>query len=63
MSEAELDVRIPEMWITELPKMYCVSVKIVGRRPSGKFGVRDLVEWGVRKTSRRSSVRSRRSLG
>ena len=44
MLEAELDVVIPEMWITELPKRHDVTIKIVGRRPSGKFGVRDLVE-------------------
>ena len=44
MLEAELLVRIPKMWITEMPRRYPVSVKIVGRRPSGKLGVRDLVE-------------------
>ncbi len=44
MLEAELRVKIPEMWITELPKKHRVKIKIVGRRPAGKMGVRDLVE-------------------
>jgi len=44
MLEAELVVRIPKMWITEIPVRHQVSIKIVGRRPSGKLGVRDLVE-------------------
>ena len=44
MLEAELLLRIPKMWITEMPKRHPVSIKIVGRRPSGKLGVRDLVE-------------------
>jgi len=44
MLEAELLVRFPKMWISEMPKRYPVSIKIVGRRPSGKLGVRDLVE-------------------
>lgn len=42
--EAELNLRIPDMWITEMPKRHQVSIKIVSRRPSGKLGVRDLVE-------------------
>lgn len=33
-----LDVKIPEMWITDLPKRHNVTIKIVGRRPSGKLG-------------------------
>ena len=44
MLEAELLLRIPKMWITEMPMRHSVSIKIVGRRPSGKLGVRDLVE-------------------
>jgi len=44
MLEAEILVRIPQMWITEMPKRHNVEIKILGRRPSGKFGVRDLVE-------------------
>ena len=37
-------LRIPKMWITDMPKRHPVAIKIVGRRPSGRFGVRDLVE-------------------
>jgi len=44
MLEAELLLRIPRMWITEMPKRHKVAIKIVGRRPAGKLGVRDLVE-------------------
>jgi predicted DNA binding protein len=44
MLEAELRLRIPKMWITEMPKRHAVTIKIVGRRPSGRLGVRDLVE-------------------
>jgi len=44
MLEAELRLRIPKMWMTEMPKRHPIKVKIVGRRPSGKLGVRDLVE-------------------
>jgi len=44
MLEAELRLRIPKMWITEMPKRHPITIKIVGRRPSGKLGVRDLVE-------------------
>lgn len=44
MMEAELLVRIPKIWVTELPKRHGVSIKIVNRRRSGKMGVRDLVE-------------------
>lgn len=44
MIEAEMSVRIPEVWITELPKRHAVSVRVVNRRSSGKLGVRDLVE-------------------
>lgn len=44
MIEAEMVVRIPQMWITELPKRHPVSVRIANRRSSGKLGVRDLVE-------------------
>ncbi len=44
MMEAELLVRIPKMWITEIPNRHEVSIKILNRRRSGKMGVRDLVE-------------------
>ncbi len=44
MMEAEILVRIPKMWVTEIPKRQHVSIKIVNRRRSGKMGVRDLVE-------------------
>ena len=44
MIEAELRLRIPRVWLTELPTRYSVSIRIVDRRPSGKYGVRDLVE-------------------
>lgn len=44
MLEAELLLKFPKMWITEMPKRHPVFIKIVGRRPSGKLGVRDLVE-------------------
>ena len=44
MLEAEISVKIPEMWITELPKRHDIRLKIVDRRPSGKMGVKDLVE-------------------
>lgn len=44
MIEAEMVVRIPRIWITEVPKRHPVSVRIVNRRPSGKMGMRDLVE-------------------
>ena len=44
MLEAELVVKIPKMWITEIPRSHQVSIKIVARRLSGKLGVRDLVE-------------------
>ncbi|OGS42863.1 MAG: hypothetical protein A3K76_02090 [Euryarchaeota archaeon RBG_13_57_23] len=44
MIEAELLLRVPQRWITEFPKRYGVSIKILGRKPSGKKGVRDLVE-------------------
>lgn len=44
MMEAELLVRIPKIWVTEIPNRHDVSIKIVNRRRSGKMGVRDLVE-------------------
>ncbi|MCU0852766.1 MAG: helix-turn-helix domain-containing protein, partial [Thermoplasmata archaeon] len=44
MIEAELLVRIPKMWITEMSKRHEVSIRVVNRRQSGKQGVRDLVE-------------------
>ena len=44
MMDAEILVRIPKMWITEIPKRHKVTIKIVNRRRSGKTGVRDLVE-------------------
>jgi predicted DNA binding protein len=44
MMEAELLVRIPKMWVTEIPNRHEVSIKILNRRRSGKMGVRDLVE-------------------
>ncbi len=44
MIEAEILVRIPKMWITEIPRRHKVSVKILNRRPEGTVGVRDLVE-------------------
>ncbi len=44
MIEAELILGIPKMWISETPKRHEVSVRILDRRPSGKTGVRDLVE-------------------
>lgn len=44
MLEAELLLRVPRMWLTEIPKRHEVSIRIVDRRPSGKYGVRDLVE-------------------
>lgn len=44
MMEGELLIKVPKMWITEIPKRHDVSLKIVNRRPAGKYGVRDLVE-------------------
>jgi predicted DNA binding protein len=44
MIEAELLVRIPKMWITEMSKRHEISIRVVNRRQSGKQGVRDLVE-------------------
>jgi len=44
MMEGELLLRIPKMWMTEMPVKHDVSLRIVNRRPAGKFGVRDLVE-------------------
>jgi predicted DNA binding protein len=44
MLEAELSLKIPRMWITDIPMRHDVSIKIVDRRPAGKTGVRDLVE-------------------
>jgi predicted DNA binding protein len=44
MMKAEILVRIPKMWVTEIPKRHEVSIKIVNRRRSGKMGVRDLIE-------------------
>jgi len=44
MIEAELVVKIPKMWITELSRRHEVSIRVVNRRKSGKLGVRDLVE-------------------
>lgn len=44
MIEAELLLRVPQRWITEIPKRHEVSIKILGRKPSGRTGVRDLVE-------------------
>ncbi|OGS56388.1 MAG: hypothetical protein A3K60_08610 [Euryarchaeota archaeon RBG_19FT_COMBO_56_21] len=44
MIEAELLLRVPQRWITEIPRRYGVSIRILGRKPSGKTGVRDLVE-------------------
>lgn len=44
MIEAELEVTIPKMWITEMSSRHSVSIKVVNRRQSGKQGVRDLVE-------------------
>lgn len=42
--EAELSVKIPKMWITEMSGRHDVSIRVVNRRKSGKQGVRDLVE-------------------
>lgn len=44
MIEAEISLRIPRMWLADLPSRHSVSVKVLDRRPSGKHGVRDLVE-------------------
>lgn len=44
MIEAEIALRIPRMWLAELPGEHGVSVKVLDRRPSGEHGVRDLVE-------------------
>lgn len=44
MIEAEIVVRIPSVWITEVPRRHNVSVKVLSRRPEGRMGVRDLVE-------------------
>jgi predicted DNA binding protein len=44
MIEAEIHLRIPKMWIGEVPKRHPVTIKIVNRRSSGKLGVRDLIE-------------------
>jgi predicted DNA binding protein len=44
MIEAEMVVRIPKVWVTELPRRHAVSVRILNRRSAGKAGVRDLVE-------------------
>ena len=39
-----MSLKIPRMWITDIPMRHEVSIKIVDRRPAGKSGVRDLVE-------------------
>lgn len=44
MLEAELRVRIPAIWLTELPKRHEIAIKILSRKREGKSGVRDLVE-------------------
>lgn len=44
MIDAELQLRIPRMWITEIPMRRKVSIGILNRRPKGKASVRDLVE-------------------
>jgi len=44
MMEAELLLRIPRMWISEVPVRRKVSLRILNRRPMGRIGVRDLVE-------------------
>lgn len=44
MIEAEIALRIPRMWLADMPKRHGVSIKVLDRRPSGEEGVRDLVE-------------------
>jgi len=44
MLEAEIQLRVPQRWITEFPRRFGISIKILGRKPAGKKGVRDLVE-------------------
>lgn len=45
MIEVEMVVRIPKMWLTELPRRHEVSIRVLSRRPEGAEGVRDLVEF------------------
>lgn len=50
MIEAEVLLRIPKMWLSEVPARHDVTVRVLDRRPMGKHGVRDLVEiTGARK--------------
>ncbi len=44
MLDAELLVRIPKNWMSEITDRFGVRVKIVDRKPYGAHGVRDLVE-------------------
>lgn len=44
MMDAGLLLRIPRMWITEVPMRRRVSIVILDRRALGKAGVRALVE-------------------
>ncbi len=44
MIEAKIALRIPRIWLSEVPARHDVQVKVLDRRASGKHGVRDLVE-------------------
>lgn len=44
MMEAILSLKIPKIWMTEISQKYPAIVKILERKPFGKYGVQDLVE-------------------
>ncbi len=44
MLDAELLVRIPKNWMSEVTERYGVRLRIVDRKPYGQHGVQDLVE-------------------
>ncbi len=44
MIEAEMLLRVPKAWITELPVKMGLAIRILDRKPMGRTGVRDLLE-------------------
>lgn len=48
MLEAELLLRIPKNWMSEVADRFGVRVKVIDRKPFGKHGVHDLVEMDVK---------------
>lgn len=47
MLEAELLLRVPKNWMSEVADRFGVRVKVIDRKPYGKHGVQDLVEMEV----------------